>query len=215
MPSPRAALRRRWPTGVLIVVLITINTVADEAERATRHRTRPTRWRRSPCRSRWASERRRRRRHPRERGRGRQAPGVPGAGRGDPEHLRALRTGTGGAGAVRRRGLRCPGILNDLQALAPAFPGVRFAGVAIKGGHAATAQAGADAAPEHPGRLRCDGALAALYKVASCPQVKLCLPGGVVQSKALLGAPTPGGAARARERAGGSGASARLEAAGS
>ena len=32
-----------------------------------------------------------------------------------------------------------------------------------------------------------DGALVALYKVASCPQVSFAYPGGTVQSKALLG----------------------------
>ena len=36
-----------------------------------------------------------------------------------------------------------------------------------------------------------DGALAALYKVASCPQVSFAYPGGVVQSKALLARPAP------------------------
>jgi hypothetical protein len=32
-----------------------------------------------------------------------------------------------------------------------------------------------------------DGVLASLYKVFSCPQVDFAYPGGVVQSKALLG----------------------------
>ena len=35
-----------------------------------------------------------------------------------------------------------------------------------------------------------DGVLAGLYKVASCPQVSFVLPGGVVQSPALLDAPS-------------------------
>ena len=36
----------------------------------------------------------------------------------------------------------CPRVLSDMQALAPSFPGVRFAGVAIKGdrGRAAPAR---------------------------------------------------------------------------
>ena len=39
----------------------------------------------------------------------------------------------------------CPRILSDMQALAPSFPDVRFAGVAIKGdrGEAAAADGGA------------------------------------------------------------------------
>jgi hypothetical protein len=35
-----------------------------------------------------------------------------------------------------------------------------------------------------------DGALAALYKVASCPQLTFAYPGGTVQSKALLVRPS-------------------------
>ena len=57
-----------------------------------------------------------------------------------------------------------------------------------------------------------DGALAALYKVASCPQVTFAYPGGEVQSGALLGATLAGHAARARSRARHGRAGARMEA---
>jgi hypothetical protein len=81
----------------------------------------------------------------------------------------------------------CPGILIDLQALAPSFPGVQFAAVAIKGDRGslrklvrsrglASVSVGIDN----------DGVLASLYRVASCPQVTFAYPGGVVQSRALL-----------------------------
>jgi hypothetical protein len=84
----------------------------------------------------------------------------------------------------------CQAILGDMQQLAAEFPGVSFAGVAIKGERGALRRlilsrgltrvaVGFDS----------DGVLASLYKVASCPQVSFVLPGGVVQSPALLSRP--------------------------
>jgi hypothetical protein len=86
----------------------------------------------------------------------------------------------------------CPAVLSDMQALAPQFPGVVFAAVAIKGERARLrtliakrgltgVQVGVDS----------DGALAVLYKLVGCPQVTFVLPGGVVQSPALLSRPSP------------------------
>ena len=46
------------------------------------------------------------------------------------------------------------------------------------------------ARPDPAGRADGDGALAALYKVATCPQVTFAYPGGEVQSKALLTRPS-------------------------
>jgi hypothetical protein len=84
----------------------------------------------------------------------------------------------------------CPRILSDLQALAPEFPGVRFAGVAIKGDRAQVRKLVKARSLSIPIGFDLDGALAALYKVASCPQVSFAYPGGVVQSKALLERPS-------------------------
>lgn len=85
----------------------------------------------------------------------------------------------------------CPDVLGRMQALAGVFPTVSFAAVAIKGERKPllvlmrkhglrSVQVGIDR----------DGVLAGLYKVASCPQVSFVLPGGVVQSPALLDTPS-------------------------
>jgi len=86
----------------------------------------------------------------------------------------------------------CPAVLNQMQALAPEFPDVEFAAVAIKGERASLlklitkrgltrVQLGLDS----------EGALASLYKMATCPQVSFVLPGGIMQSHALLSTPAP------------------------
>ncbi len=85
----------------------------------------------------------------------------------------------------------CPKILSDLQALAPSFPGVRFAGVAIKGARGQLRKLMRARNLSIPIGFDRDGALAALYKLASCPQVSFAYPGGEVQSPALLSAPAP------------------------
>jgi hypothetical protein len=87
----------------------------------------------------------------------------------------------------------CPDVLGEMQALqgAGAHPGVSYAAVAIKGERGpllelirkqglTSVQVGFDS----------DGVLASLYKVASCPQVSFVLPGGVMQSPALLDTPS-------------------------
>lgn len=84
----------------------------------------------------------------------------------------------------------CPDVLDEMQALAPSFPGVRFAAVALKGdrgklrklirSHGLTLALGIDN----------DGALAALYKVGTCPQLTFVYPGGEVQGHALLNTPS-------------------------
>ena len=81
----------------------------------------------------------------------------------------------------------CPAVLSQMQALAPDFPGVSFAAVALRGERGPlrklirkralrNVQVGLDS----------DGVLVDMYKVASCPQVSFVLPGGVMQSPALL-----------------------------
>jgi hypothetical protein len=84
----------------------------------------------------------------------------------------------------------CPAVLSDMQTLAPSFPGVRFAAVAIKGEREQLRRLVRSERLTLPVGIDNDGALAALYKVASCPQVSFAYPGGVVQSKALLRQPT-------------------------
>jgi hypothetical protein len=83
----------------------------------------------------------------------------------------------------------CPGMLDDLQALAPSFPGVGMAAVAIKGERAAVRRLVSSHGLRFPVGLDRDGVLAQLYKVSSCPQVTLVYPGGVVQSKTLMKRP--------------------------
>ncbi|MFI5004369.1 MAG: hypothetical protein ACHQE6_05080 [Solirubrobacterales bacterium] len=83
----------------------------------------------------------------------------------------------------------CTGILDDMQALVPRFPGVLFAGVAIKGERAQLRERVRSHGLSYPIGIDSDGALPAPYKMASCPQVNFAYPGGVVQSTALLSRP--------------------------
>lgn len=91
----------------------------------------------------------------------------------------------------------CTGILDDMQALVPRFPGVRFAGVSIKGERAQMRALVRSHGLSFPIGIDSDGALPAPYKMASCPQVTFAYPGGVVQGRALLSRP-PLAALRAR-----------------
>lgn len=83
----------------------------------------------------------------------------------------------------------CPAVLSDMQALARSFPGVRLAGVAIKGARGSVRKLIRERRLTFPVGLDSDGALAALYKVATCPQLTLAYPGGEVQSPAILAHP--------------------------
>jgi hypothetical protein len=85
----------------------------------------------------------------------------------------------------------CPAVLDEMQALAPAYPGVRFAAVSIKGERAALRRLVAGHGLRFPVGLDEEGVLTVLYKVSSCPQVNFVYPGGVVQSRVLLQTPSP------------------------
>jgi hypothetical protein len=85
----------------------------------------------------------------------------------------------------------CPQILGDMQKLSGEFPHVNFAAVAIRGGRAELRRLVRSRGLTFPVGVDSDGSLAALYKVASCPQVTFALPGGKVQSPALLSRPAP------------------------
>ena len=88
----------------------------------------------------------------------------------------------------------CPGVLGDMQALAREFPGVGFVAVAIKGERAALRKLiRARGLDDIQVGLDPEGVLVDLYGVASCPQISFVLPGGVVQSPALLSRPALAG----------------------
>ncbi len=84
----------------------------------------------------------------------------------------------------------CADVLGEMQALAPSFPGVRFAAVAIKNGRSEVRSLIRKRGLTYPVGLDNDGALAALYKVATCPQLTFAYPGGEVQSGAILSTPS-------------------------
>ena len=83
----------------------------------------------------------------------------------------------------------CPAVLGDMQALAPSFPGVQFAAVALRPDRAGLRRMLRRRGLHLPVGVDRDGSLLALYKVATCPQVSFAYPGGVVQSHALLARP--------------------------
>jgi hypothetical protein len=84
----------------------------------------------------------------------------------------------------------CEAVLGDMQAIAPAFPGVGFAGVSIKGNRRDLRALVRKRGISFPVGLDEEGILARFYKLASCPQVTFVLPGGTVQSAALLDRPS-------------------------
>jgi hypothetical protein len=83
----------------------------------------------------------------------------------------------------------CPAILGDMQSLQSSFPGVRFAGVALQGKRDQVRRLIRKRGLTLPIGIDSDGALAALYKVATCPQLTFALPGGVAQGRALFSRP--------------------------
>ncbi len=80
----------------------------------------------------------------------------------------------------------CERVLGDMQTLRPAFPGVRFAAVSIKGDRNELRKLIQRDRLSFPVGIDEEGTLASLYKLASCPQLTLAYPGGVVQSRPLL-----------------------------
>jgi hypothetical protein len=105
----------------------------------------------------------------------------------------------------------CTKILGEMQALVPAFGGVRFAAVAIGGNRAQLRRLQRSLGLTLPLGLDSDGAVGSLYKVLSCPQVDFAYPGGAVQSDALLATPSR---ASLRARVGELVAASRLHGAG-
>jgi hypothetical protein len=87
-------------------------------------------------------------------------------------------------------GSSCPDVLGDMQALVSDFPRVRFAAVAIKNGTSEVRKLIHSHGLSYPVGLDRDGALAALYKLATCPQISFIERGGTMQSRALLRRPS-------------------------
>ncbi|HSZ14672.1 MAG TPA: redoxin domain-containing protein [Solirubrobacteraceae bacterium] len=84
----------------------------------------------------------------------------------------------------------CTTVLDEMQALAPEFPSVRFAAVAIRDERSQIRQLVRSRRLTFPVGLDSEGTVAERYKVYSCPQVNFAYPGGVVQSRPLLSAPS-------------------------
>ena len=92
----------------------------------------------------------------------------------------------------------CPAVLGDLQRLAPSFPGLQVAAVAIRGDRNALRVLVRRDRLSFPVGYDRDGVLADLYQVSSCPQVSFVDPGGVVAEPALLGSAVSATALRVR-----------------
>jgi hypothetical protein len=84
----------------------------------------------------------------------------------------------------------CPNVLSEMQSLQASFPTIRFAAVAIKGDRRALRAMVRKRRLTFPVGLDDQGDLAALYRLATCPQVNFALKGGRVQSRALLRTPS-------------------------
>lgn len=85
----------------------------------------------------------------------------------------------------------CANALSEMQALSAEFPAVRFAAVSIKGSTGELRTMIRKRRLTFPVGIDRDGVLAALYRVASCPQVSFIARGGAVRSRALLGGFAP------------------------
>jgi hypothetical protein len=84
----------------------------------------------------------------------------------------------------------CPNVVKDLQTLAPTFPQVQFAAVAIKGSRPQLASFVRSTGVKLPVGYDEDGVLASLYQMVDCPEITFAYPGGIAASRPLLGSPT-------------------------
>lgn len=84
----------------------------------------------------------------------------------------------------------CPDVLSALQRLAPSFPQVRFAAVAVKADARHVAHLVRKLALGYPVGVDRDGVLGALYQMQGCAQVTFAKRGGVVQGQPLLEQPS-------------------------
>lgn len=84
----------------------------------------------------------------------------------------------------------CPDVLRSMQTLSRFYPHVGFAAVAIRASRAEVRSLVRREALSIPVGVDEEGSLAALYRMASCPQVSFISPHGRVQSRALLTTPS-------------------------
>lgn len=84
----------------------------------------------------------------------------------------------------------CPAVLKTLGALAPSFPQVRFAAVAVKAQAAPVARLVRGLGSSLPVGVDRDGMLGVLYRMEGCAQVTFAYPGGIVQGPPLLEQPS-------------------------
>jgi hypothetical protein len=80
----------------------------------------------------------------------------------------------------------CTGVLDDLQRLAPLYPQVTFAAVAIRENAGAVGRMVRSKHLTIPVGVDTDGRLGGLYTMVSCPQITFVRPGGTLQSAPLL-----------------------------
>lgn len=79
------------------------------------------------------------------------------------------------------RGASCAGSFDAMQTLSKTTPGVRFAGIVVRGDRGDARRAVRDHGWTFPVGFDRDGQLANLYGIAGCPEVVLAYPGGVVR----------------------------------
>ncbi len=84
----------------------------------------------------------------------------------------------------------CPAVLATMARLAPSFPGVRFAAVAVKAQTASVVRLVRKLGVTLPVGIDRDGVLGILYRMEGCAQLTFAYPGGVVQGAPLLESPS-------------------------
>lgn len=84
----------------------------------------------------------------------------------------------------------CPSVLSRMQAVASRFKDVSFVAVAMRAGQGETRRLLRRDRLRIPVGYDEQGALAALYRVLSCPQVNFIYPGGHTEGKAMLSEPS-------------------------
>lgn len=80
---------------------------------------------------------------------------------------------------------QCERQVDALQALAPRFPAVQFAAVAVNAGHAQTAAIVRRRHWTIPVAYDRDGTVQSLYDVVACPMVEMAARGGLVRSRLI------------------------------